>query len=439
MTPHTRTAGPRPTTRRVARIATLASALTLLGAANAAAGPSPVLLHTAGDYAVLAGSGMTNTGVSTIHGDVGSSPTHSETGFGLCPAADCVSLTGANHNVADPNDAMTQQAKTDLTTAYVDAFGRTGGTAVTAPLGGGQTLVSGVYTAAADIFVGGDLTLDAAGDPDAVFIFQAKTGTLTTAAGTTSGIPNTRVLLTNGAQACNVFWQVGSSATIQTYTRFVGTILAGQSVTVNTLATIIDGRALARNGAVTLDTNTIRSGPCSTPTDDGAGDDDTTPTDDTTPADGTPSTGGGPSSGGTPATGGTPTTGSTPSTPSALTVLLAALQPTTTPVAATPSATPGTARIIGPAGPVSGPFTVTVTGRQIARVIFYVDGKRRGSVTSRAGRTRFSLRINPRRESRRLHRVTARVTFKSSARRGATTLRTIYRRQAAVTTPRFAG
>lgn len=89
-----------------------------------------------------------------------------------------------------------------------------GGNAITAPLGGGTTLVSGLYTSATDIFVGGDLTLDGKGDADSVFIFQAKTGTLITQAGITSRIPNTRILLTNGAQACNDFWQVGSSATM---------------------------------------------------------------------------------------------------------------------------------------------------------------------------------------------------------------------------------
>lgn len=424
--PRTGSTSARPAVRRIARVATLALALTPLCAASAFAGPPPVLLHTAANYAVLGGSGLTNTGVSTIEGDVGSSPTHSETGFGLCPAADCVSLTGANHNVADPNDAVTQQAKTDLTTAYGDAFGRTGGTAISAPLGGGQTLVSGVYTAAADVFVGGDLTLDAAGDPDAVFIFQAKTGTLTTAAGTTSGIPNTRVLLANGAQACNVYWQVGSSATIQTYTEFVGTILADQSITVNTLATIIHGRALARNGAVTLDTNTIRSAPCSTPTDDGGGDDTTT--------------GGSPATGGTPTTGGSPTTSQTPAPVAALTALLAALQPAPTTPVATPASTPaGSAKIAGPSGPVSGPFTVTVTGRQIAKVVFYVDGRRRGTVTSQAGRTRFSLRINPRRQSRRVHRVTARVTFSRASGTSSTSVRVLYRRPSAPASPRFAG
>ena len=94
-----------------------------------------------------------------------------------------------------------------------------------------------------------------------MFVFQGKTGTLITAAGTTSGVPNTRVLLRNGAQACNVFWQVGSSATIQTSTQFAGNILALTAISMKTGATLF-GRALARNAAVTLDTNRITSADC---------------------------------------------------------------------------------------------------------------------------------------------------------------------------------
>ena len=418
----TRTTRARPVMRRAAQVATLAIALTPLCVASAAAGPSPVLLGTAGTYAVLGGSGITNTGVSTIEGDVGSSPTHSEAGFEPCPGGNCVSLTGVNHDVADPNDAVTQQAKSDLQTAYDDAFGRTGGTAISAPLGGGQTLVSGVYTSANDVFVGGDLTLDAAGDPNAVFIFQAKTGALTTAAGIAGGTPNTRVLLTNGAQACNVFWQVGSSATISTYSQFVGTILANQSVTVNTLATLITGRALALNGAVTLDTNTIRKATCATPPGEGEG------------------AGGDTSPGGTPATGTTGTPTVTGALTPALTALLVALTPRPSATAAAPAATPrGTAKMTGPTGAVTGPFTVSVTGRAIAQVVFYVDGRRRTTVRAKSGRTRFSLRINPRRQTRRVHRVTARVTFSTSSRTRDTSIRIVYRRPVAPGSPRFTG
>ena len=114
---------------------------------------------------------------------------------------------------------------------------------------GGSTLVPGVYNSQSGTFgITGTLTLDGQGDPDAVFIFQMQS-TLVTASASV-------VLLTNGARACNVFWQVGSSATIGTSSSFVGTILALTSITLTTGATV-DGRVLARNGAVTLDSNTI--------------------------------------------------------------------------------------------------------------------------------------------------------------------------------------
>jgi hypothetical protein len=397
---------------RALALISLTLALTLALVGTALAGPSPVLLGTAGDFAVLGGSGMTNTGVTTIVGDVGSSPTHSQTGFTPCPAGNCVSLTGANHNVADPNDAVTQQAKSDLTIAYNDAFGRTGGTAISAPLGGGQTLVSGVYTSAANIFVGGDLTLDAGGDPNAVFIFQAKTGTLVTAAGITSGVPNTRVLLSNGAQACNVYWQVGSSATIQTFTQFIGNVLANQSITVNTSATLDTGRALARNGAVTLDTNVIKKATCATPRGGDSGipiPSTTTPGPTTTP---TPTAA-------TPVS--SPSPAATPTTP-----------PTSLPLA-------GTAVLFGPSGPVSGPFTVAVTGNAIAVVTFYVDGRRVGTVHAKPGRKKFTLTINPRRQNHRVHRIKARVKFTRKSRTRTVTRRMIYQRATAPHPIRFTG
>jgi hypothetical protein len=405
----------RSAARRTLALAALGCALTFALAGTALAGPSTVLLHTAGNFGVLAGSGMTNTGVSTIVGDVGSSPTHTEVGFTPCPAADCVSLTGTNHNVADPNDAVTQQAKTDLDTAYNDAFARTGGTAITAPLGGGTTLVSGLYTAATDIFVGGDLTLDAGGDPNAVFIFQAKTGTLITAAGTSGGVPNTRVLLTNGAQACNVFWQVGSSATIDTYTQFVGTVLAAQSITVNTNATLDTGAVLARNGAVTLQANTIKRATCATPA----------------------AAGGGTSAGTTTTT--TPVGSAT--TPGSTTTPISSTTKSPTGTAGPASgAVAGTAVLSGPSGPVTGPFTVFVTGRAIQSVTFFVDGKRVSTVRARPGRKRFSLTTNPNKQSRRVHRVTARITYTPASRTKTSTLRFTYRRPLlAPRPPRFAG
>lgn len=373
-----------------------ALALTLALSGTALAGPSPVGLGTSADFAVLGGSGLTNTGVTSITGDVGSSPTHGETGFTPCPAADCVSLTGANHNVADPNDAVTQQAKTDLVTAYDDAFGRTGGSAIVAPLGGGQTLVSGVYTAAGSIFVGGDLTLDAGGDPAAVFIFQARTGALTTAAGIAGGVPNTRVLLTNGAQACNVFWQVGSSATISTYTQFVGNILSLQSTTLQTSATLAGGRALSRNGAVTLDTNTIHTATCATPVAIAA-----------TPTATTPATAAAP----------TPTT------------------PLATPTRTRRRVASGRATLTGPTA--SRP-KVTVAGRSIANVVFYVDGRRVGTVRAKPGRTKFTRTIS---RGTRLRRVTARVTFVTGSGTTSRTLRVVVPRAAprVPRPPRFTG
>ena len=149
-------------------------------------------------------------------------------------------------------DAVAAQAQSDVTTAYNDAAGRTPAVVVPGDLGG-LLLTPGVYKQSSSLLLTGVATLDAQGDPSAVFIFQVGS-TLTTAS-------NSRVLLTGGAQSCNVFWQIGSSATIGTGTSFSGNILALQSITVTTGATL-QGRALARNGAVTLDTNTISTANC---------------------------------------------------------------------------------------------------------------------------------------------------------------------------------
>jgi ice-binding like protein/CARDB protein len=218
---------------------------------NASAAVATVNLGTAGSFAVLAGAGITNTGSTTITGDVGSHPTNSQTGFG--PGANSVTLLGASVNHHD--DAVTQGAKADLVTAYNDAAGR-----VATPIPGGElgglVLVPGVYSDANNpdsLALTGTLTLNGLGDPDSVFIFQSGS-TLITAS-------DSNVVLTNGAQACNIFWQVTSSATLGTNSHLEGTILALTSITLNTGATL-DGRALARNGAVTMDTNTIQVVPC---------------------------------------------------------------------------------------------------------------------------------------------------------------------------------
>lgn len=194
-------------------------------------------LGTAASFAVLAGAGITNTGTTTVTGDIGTFPTTSETGFG--PGANAVTiLSGTNH----AGDAVAQGAKNDLVTAYTDAANQTPCTTLTTLTA--QNLTPGTYCFSSSAMLTGPLTLSGFG----VYIFQIGS-TLTTASGSS-------VLLTNNAQACGVYWQVTSSATFGTGSSFQGTVMALTSVTMTTGATLI-GRALARNGAVTMDTNTI--------------------------------------------------------------------------------------------------------------------------------------------------------------------------------------
>lgn len=216
----------------------------------ASAATATVDLRTADPFAILAGSGITNTGVTTVTGDVGSHPTADQSGFG--PGANAIVLTGTNHH----DDAVTSAAKDDLVTAYNDAAGRPVGTLVVGGELGGLTLTPGVYVddnAPDSLAITGTLTLNGMDDPDSVFIFQSGS-TLITAS-------SSNVILTRGAQACHVFWQVGSSATLGTGSHLEGTILALASITFDHAATL-DGRALARNGAVTLDANTLQVVPC---------------------------------------------------------------------------------------------------------------------------------------------------------------------------------
>jgi hypothetical protein len=206
-------------------------------------GTQPVALcPNIGDFSVLAGSTVTNTGSSVVSGDVGLSPGTSVTGF---PPG----LAGGTIHVADGAAALAQAT---LTAGYIDAAGRMGGTSVAGDLVG-KTLTAGVYTSTSSLANSGDLTLDAQGNPDAVFIFQIAS-TLTTGSGS-------HVVLANGAKACNVFWQVGSSATLGTNSVFKGNILALTSITITT-GVNLEGRALARNGAVTLDTDVITGCTC---------------------------------------------------------------------------------------------------------------------------------------------------------------------------------
>ncbi|MDV7217344.1 ice-binding family protein [Streptomyces prunicolor] len=214
---------------------------------RASAVATPVPLGTATSFAVLAGSQVTNTGPSSITGDLGVSPGTAITGF---PPG---TVIGAMHSA----DAVALQAKSDLVTGYNNAAGQAPDvTYPTAPDPvelGGRTLDPGVYKAPISAGITGTLTLDAHGDPNAVWVFQIGS-TLTTASGS-------NVSLVNGASPCNVYWQIGSSATLGTNSMFVGTIMAQESITVTT-GTTIAGRALARTGAVTLDNNTINRGTC---------------------------------------------------------------------------------------------------------------------------------------------------------------------------------
>jgi Ice-binding-like len=346
-------------------------ALLVTAALASSAQAASVPLGTADSFAVLAGSTVTNTGPSVISGDVGVSPAAALTGF---PPATVTA--GTIHGA----DAVASQAQHDLVIAYNDAAARSSTAAISADLAG-STLTPGVYTSASSLGLSGALTLDAHGDPGAVFVFQA--GSMLTV-GSAS-----RVVLVGGAQACNVFWQVGSSATIGSSSAFAGNVLALTSITLTTGATL-SGRALARNGAVSLDTNTITKTTCATPT--------------------------------SPSPGVTPTPGSTTDTPA-------------------PDGTArASARLRGPQRCVKRPFVARVSGRHIARVTFFVDAKRRRTVRATAGRTTFSLRINPTRQTFRVHRITAKVRFTANSAAKTRTLRLIYQRcSKAAAKPRFAG
>ena len=202
---------------------------------------SSVPMNSAATFEVLAGSTVTNTGPTIITGgNLGLSPGSAVTGFPpgtLTPPA--VML------VTDPAAAT---AELDLTTAYLYTAGLPGGAVLPGDLSG-LTIAPGLYTNSSTVMLSaGNVTLDAQGDPNAVFIFQIGS-TLTTLGGT-------QVILAGGAQAKNVYWQVSSSATLGTTSIFQGNILSLESITLDTGATLT-GRALARNGAVAMDANTV--------------------------------------------------------------------------------------------------------------------------------------------------------------------------------------
>ena len=326
-------------------------AVALLASAPSA-GASAVNLGTSGAFAVLGGSTVTNTGPSTLSGDLGVSPGTALVGFTL-PAV----VNGAAH----ANDAVAAQAQADETTAFGVAAGQPVGPSnvLTGTDLGNRTLQPGAYRYASSAQLTGALTLDGAGDPNAQFVFEIGS-TLTTASASS-------VVLINGASACNVFWQIGSSATLGSSTAFQGNLLASTAVTMNTGASLI-GRAMAQTAAVTLDSNVITAPSC--------------------PA---------------------PSTGST-STGTANATASGGVQALTATLGG-PSATTGSAARKGTAAfrrqtgrKCDGAFHATVRGAHIKQVLFRLDGKRVATL----GHAPFTMATAGRAGH---HEVTASVTF----------------------------
>jgi type VI secretion system secreted protein VgrG len=211
-------------------------------AASAHAGPIDVPLGTATSFAVLAGASVTNTGATVIDGDLGAWPGAAVTG---------VSSGIVNGGSIHAADTIAEQAQSDLATAYAAAAGDACASNLSGQDLGGLTLTPGVYCFSSTAQLTGTLTLNALNDADAVFVFQIGT-TLITAS-------QSLVDLVNDAAGGHVYWQVGSAATLGPATDFAGTILAQTSITLDTGADIACGRALAVNGAVTMDDNAVNS------------------------------------------------------------------------------------------------------------------------------------------------------------------------------------
>jgi hypothetical protein len=365
-------------------LATTTAGLACLGAAGLAQA-SPVDLGTAKSFVVLGGTTVTNTGPSVLNGDLGVSPGTALVGFGA-PAV----VNGATH----ATDGVAGQAQSALTTAYDVAAAQPVAPAddLTGVDLGGLVLTAGAYRSTSSAQLTGALTLDAQGDPNAQFVFEIASA-LTTASASS-------VLLVNGASPCNVYWQVGSSATLGSTTAFKGNLMALSSISLNANAAVV-GRVLARNGQVSLIDNVLDAGSC------GA---NTVRTPDTT------APGGSGTSALTPATA-TPA----PATPSTAAARRVAEQRVAAARAATRAAARlrRTARTSCDAG-----FTATVRGPRIRGVAFTLDGHRVASTA----RSPFTAAIA--RQAAGAHRVRARVTFTDGA--SAKTLSFAYRACAAV-------
>jgi hypothetical protein len=248
----------------------LGSLSSLIFAGSALGATASVGLGTAAPFSVLAGSTVTNTGPTTMFGDLGLAPGSSVTGE--------PHVLGSTHI----DEAVATGAKNALTTAYNEAAERPPSGSAGTELAG-QEFSPGVYNASKALLLSsGSVILNAEGNPDAVFIFQVGSTLITES--------NTSVSLVGGAQACNVFWQVGSSATLGSGTRFVGTIMAAASITANAGATI-HGRLLAQSAAVTLEDNTITNSTCASSVSGSGGGTETTTGEETAALE-TPVTGG---------------------------------------------------------------------------------------------------------------------------------------------------
>lgn len=343
-----------------------------LGAAFAAvpvtAQASQIDLGTAGPFVALGGSTVTNTGPSVLNGDLGVAPGTALVGFGL-PAV----VNGATH----ANDGVAQQAKLDLTTAYDNAAGQPVAPAddLTGTDLGSRTLTPGAYRFTSSAQLTGALTLDAQGDPSAQFVFEIATTLITASASS--------VVLVNGASPCNVYWQVGSSATLGTTTAFQGNVMANASISLNNGATV-EGRLLARTGQISLDNNVLNRGGCAT---------------------GSTSTPGGTGTGTGTGTGSTP-----PGSRSTLATHNGTATLRRNPRRPGSAGTPGSPNAACTAG-----FSARVRGHLIKRVVFSLDGRR---IVSRI-KSPFQVYV---RAAPGRHRVTARVTFKDATRAKTLTL-----------------
>jgi hypothetical protein len=246
--PFPRATRPRalPTIGGVLVTAGLVVSLSAMGTASAAT-PTTIDLGTAAAASVIAATAVTNTGPSVLGADLDTAPATASSITGFPPGT----ILGTEH----ADDGVAQDAQSDLTTAYNAAASAPSTANETGVDLGGQTLTEGVYTASTAMSLTGPVPLTLTGSASSVFIFQAGTTLITGSASS--------VVLTGGVQACNVFWQVGTSATLGTTTSFQGNILAYTSISVGNGSTIA-GRALARNGAVTLDDDTFTAPGCNT-------------------------------------------------------------------------------------------------------------------------------------------------------------------------------